>query len=61
MRMHVLNSAALVMLLAGSAYSAEIEVGKEAPELKGAKWITKEGKDPETAGKVRVIDFWFAA
>jgi hypothetical protein len=59
--MHVMNSAALVMLLAGSAYSAEIEVGKEAPELRGTKWITKEGKDPETAGKVRVIDFWFAA
>lgn len=61
MRMHVFSSAALVMLLAGSAYCAVIEVGQDAPELKGTKWITREGKDPETAGKVRVIDFWFAA
>ena len=61
MRMHVYGTAALALLLAGSAFSAEIAVGTDAPELKGTKWITKDGKDPDYKDKVRVIDFWFAA
>ena len=60
MRMHAFGSAALAVLVAGSAFSAEIEVGKDAPELKGTKWITKDGTDPVFKDKVRVIDFWFA-
>jgi hypothetical protein len=51
----------MVLLLGGGAMAAEIEVGREAPELRGGKWVTADGRTPELKGKVRVIDFWFAA
>jgi hypothetical protein len=35
-----------------------IKVGAKAPELTGGKWLTADGKAPELAGKVYLIDFW---
>jgi len=55
---------ALVLLLAsGCATSAEkgINVGDAAPAVEGKTWVAKDGKAPETKGKVHVVEFWFAA
>ena len=55
---------ALVFILPVGAIAQEvmggIAIGATAPELKGGKWLTADGKDPELKGKVHFIDFWFA-
>ena len=35
-----------------------IKVGARAPELAGGKWLTADGKAPDVAGKVYIVDFW---
>lgn len=41
----------------GSGLSA----GTAAPALEGKTWVTANGQAPDLAGKVHVVEFWFAS
>ena len=61
MRVRQLVLVAFAMLALGVLAEDDdgIPVGAVAPAVKGAAWVTEDGKIPELKGKVYLIDFWF--
>ena len=53
---------AIATLLCSVAFAEDeapgLAVGKTAPPLDGAVWVTADGKAPDLKAKVLLLDFW---